>query len=77
MYIGTHHPTLKYIWCHLGCLICKPPQMIYWQPPSKASWAWRFVNNRIFQPVNACHVNNKRKSEMVFLNYAPTNFSLR
>ena len=51
---------------HISCL----------QPPSKASWAYKFINYHMFLLVSACCVYNKSKNETVLMNFAPMNFSL-
>ena len=60
----------------LANLLCKPPHIICWQPPSKTSWTTRFVNNHKVHLVHACQVCSKSKIKTVLLNFAPTNFSL-
>ena len=60
MYIEAHHP------CRLGC---KPPHIIRWELPCKASCAQSCVNNHKVQLVIACHVYNKIKSETILLNF--------
>ena len=68
------HPIQLSDTCHPCHLVCKPQHIICWQPPSKASWAYTFINNPRFQFVCACRLHNMSKSEMVLLNFAPTNF---
>jgi hypothetical protein len=68
--LSKTYVVIQTIWFH------KRPHIICCQPPSKTSWAYKFVNNHKFQLVIACCVYNKNKSETVLLNFVTTNFSL-